>query len=1246
EQLPEIYRKLLQFRADLEYKRGNLSKALTNWHQVREQYRLAGTANESGYLVATHWVGYLSKELQQFDQAEAAYRETAEIAARTEGLNSNAYARALNYIGQVYSAMGQYGRETDVYRDGLQRLEKSGQQQTELAGVIWHNLGIAFRNAAKLEESAEAFDRAVAIRREFGDKWDLAVSRGEQTATLRRLERWMDALAANREAFEIDPDGRRKSRWKDDLEEIHRALIERVSAQGKYDLAVTVAAEMNENIRARFGAEHPRTQEAEAWLAEYRQTAAFDDRKLSRLAEANDATREAIQNQNKGDYDAAISQRRKALDICTELYGPESLRRAKQLEDLGLLQFLDWDISAARQSVQECLRIRERRIASKCQPVAEARLLLGHIAMGVEEYDAAEQECTAVLELLPEDTRSTARAHALIALGRMRRCQNRLIEADELLREAQQAAIATQEREAEVLVQALQSRAGLELMLGDLVAAERLASQAVDLARMRLGESAIIYGSALGTLADVKYERDENAEAERLYRDSLGIMEQRFGAESVMTARCINNLANVHLDRGDLVVAQTLYERAARTFLERQGRLSVDYALAVSNLGSVFRDRKQWPKAEENAREALTIVEEVAGQDSLDCRYRRGELLELLLLQRKVDHEASDLIRATLSYDEELVRQASRFQTERQQLTTQQSLRSTLDRYFSCGDALESPDEAYRHVLQWKGAVFTRQRQLRAAARRPESAGAFADWSRVTGQLATLSLRPPYPDEAEVWNHQIRLLTLRKDDLEYELLARAGEEERATPSVDEIRKALPERTALVDFLSYRDQLQLGSLQYVAFVVRPGEPTARVTIAKAAAINQQIDRWRVALDWDRQPDALEADREKLLELYSAASEQQTEAAAEIRTQLWHEIEPLLKGVDRVLISTDGDLAKFPWDALPGRNPESYLFEDYSLGMVPVPSLLPEVAKHASATGPAPLLTLLGNIDYGDQSRYATLAQRGQVESIELRGSLPFFFTALPGTIGETVSILGHFQKAFPKSQTVTLEGIDASEAAFRKHAVGSRWIHIATHGFFASDVMEAAVAHVPKARPGRVDESGAQPTALSAEDIGVHEGLMSGLALANANLLAGPHQDDGILSALEVATTDLDEVELAVLSACESGLGTNISGEGVLGLQRAFQVAGAASTITTLWPVDDEATRIFMDRFYDNLWVRKLPKSEALRETRQWFIDTSRKGWGRQPPIDPATLNGQSEVLPPRYASPEYWGAFVLSGDWN
>jgi len=156
-------------------------------------------------------------------------------------------------------------------------------------------------------------------------------------------------------------------------------------------------------------------------------------------------------------------------------------------------------------------------------------------------------------------------------------------------------------------------------------------------------------------------------------------------------------------------------------------------------------------------------------------------------------------------------------------------------------------------------------------------------------------------------------------------------------------------------------------------------------------------------------------------------------------------------------------------------------------------------------------------------------------------------------------------------------------------------------------------------------------------VGFHPGLRSGLVLAGANRPVEAGQDDGILTALEVAELDLAHVDLATLSACETGLGKAAAGEGLLGLQRAFQVAGTHSVVATLWTIRDDAGRQLMIDFYENLWAKKMSKVEALQAAQ---LEMLREGVKRGLDVSERPAD-QHHRLPPWY-----WAGFVLSGDWR
>jgi CHAT domain-containing protein len=181
------------------------------------------------------------------------------------------------------------------------------------------------------------------------------------------------------------------------------------------------------------------------------------------------------------------------------------------------------------------------------------------------------------------------------------------------------------------------------------------------------------------------------------------------------------------------------------------------------------------------------------------------------------------------------------------------------------------------------------------------------------------------------------------------------------------------------------------------------------------------------------------------------------------------------------------------------------------------------------------------------------------------------------------------------------------------------LHLATHGFF----LNGDCAPAPTGTRGVGGLTSAWPRRTAENPL-----LLSGLALAGANrrASAAPDEDDGILTAEEVASLDLSGVEWAVLSACDTGVGEIRAGEGVFGLRRAFQVAGARTVVMSLWSVDDQATRAWMRALYQGRFQRKLSTADAVHEASFSMLrDRRAKGLSTHP---------------------FYWAAFVAAGDWR
>jgi CHAT domain-containing protein len=297
-----------------------------------------------------------------------------------------------------------------------------------------------------------------------------------------------------------------------------------------------------------------------------------------------------------------------------------------------------------------------------------------------------------------------------------------------------------------------------------------------------------------------------------------------------------------------------------------------------------------------------------------------------------------------------------------------------------------------------------------------------------------------------------------------------------------------------------------------------------------------------------------------------------------------------------------------------------------------------------TGPgrteaASSLLLTGNVDYGGDSGAVADSAASRSAAVPAGAGSFAHFAPLPAT-GDEIATIGHyFRNRFRGAAALELAGKDATEEAFRRAAPRARYLHLATHGYFAPAELRSALG------PG--DQKDPRPgidTLGGAGVVGYHPGLLSGIVLAGANRRPTPiGQDDGILTALEVAELDLSGVELVVLSACETGLGEVAGGEGLLGLQRAFQVADAKTVVASLWSVNDDATRLLIAEFYRNLWEKKLPKGEALRQAQLKMLRGELRPSDSRPP---GARGLKRPDAPQDYRKPYYWAAFVLSGDWR
>ena len=325
-------------------------------------------------------------------------------------------------------------------------------------------------------------------------------------------------------------------------------------------------------------------------------------------------------------------------------------------------------------------------------------------------------------------------------------------------------------------------------------------------------------------------------------------------------------------------------------------------------------------------------------------------------------------------------------------------------------------------------------------------------------------------------------------------------------------------------------------------------------------------------------------------------------------VWRPLLSELKGVENIYFAADRFLHKtgIEYALMPDSSQISSRYNLFRLSSTRTLAEKPKANKIETAV-------LYGGLRY-DLDRDELIAESRSIDyhskEIASRALVPenlrYGVKYLPGTLDEVNDIAKDFQQ-----QPCVLTDAAGTEESFKALSGTSvDIIHLATHGFFWNDDMAEEHNYVNFLSRNKDSKQSIEDKAL----------LRSGLFFSGANIgLSGEElpQDveDGVLTAQEISAMNLGNVNLVVMSACESGLGET-SGEGVFGLQRGFKLAGAKSLLMSLWKVDDEATKVLMTEFYRSFLDGK-SKTESLRLAQKYV--KSQPGW----------------------QDPKYWAGFIL-----
>jgi CHAT domain-containing protein/tetratricopeptide (TPR) repeat protein len=918
---------------------------------------------------------------------------------------------------------------------------------------------------------------------------------------------------------------------------------------------------------------------------------------------------------NRGDFAKARELGERALDIAEGAQPADPVLVAVAANNLAIALYELSDYSSSQQRLELALRAYERALGPDHPEVAKTSSNLANVVGEAGDLAGARVLYERALAI---QRRRQGPGHPDVAVG-------------------------------------LNNLADIYFRMGDYAQARALFEQSLGILERAFGAEHTRVAMALGNLAAARVSQGDFAAAEPLYERALRIREKAVGPDHPSLVYTLTGLGELRMRVGDQARARALYERALTIGERAFGPEHSMVAVALQGMGELLLAQGELAAAEQRIARALSIRRGLLGEDHPVVAESRA-LLAVILARTGRTGEAFDAALEAERVAREHLQVTAQALSERQAMVYAARRTSGAAVALSLLTDRPGPDRAivprvWDAVVRSRAAILeelaSRQRLI-AHAPDPQVAKLAGDLVAARERLAALLARSAAdPASRTRVEHAARQRDQAERALAERSLAFRTEQQRTRAGLADALAALPPASALVAFARFSRHDFGGPAKdaggaargagaspadanaaYVAFVARSdGSPPVSIPLAAAAAIESAVTRWRSGIASEIEAGHPTRRAERL----------HRETGVALRRLVWDPLTPSLQGITRVFLVGDGALHLVNVGAFP-RDRGGYLVED-----LPLVHYLSSERDLASV--PTEFGTGLLIVDDPQYDRRRSGSPRARVPMSaaaaqpHARGTTPGLqavppcrdlqsleFEPLPETRREADAIAALWAAAArprpgapdDRASVVRLSGTQATEAAVKGSATGVRVLHLATHGFFLGawcddDAPDRATAGAP----GKTTSSGSPPARAPL--------LLAGLALAGANQRreSAPGEEEGILMAEEIATLDLRGVEWAVLSACDTGVGLSHAGEGLFGLRRVFQIAGAHTVIATLWPVDDRTTRTWMTVAYRERFIEGRPTGESVRAATLKLLEARR-------------ARGES-------THPAYWGPFIAVG---
>ena len=1159
------YAEFLYFLANSCEQSGNYKEAERYYSELTVLWKSVVGVNHHRYATSLNNMAMLYEDIGRYEEAEPLYLKNNEIRKTQLGENHPDYATSLNNLAGLYLSMGRYADAEALYSQatGIRKVQL-GENHPDYA-IFLNNVAGLYLSMGRYAEAEQLYLQAIGIR-----KAQLSENHPEYASSLNNLAMLYEDL-------------------------------------GRYAEAEPLYLKAKEIRNTQLGEDHPDFASS-----------------LNNLAGLY---------KDMGRYAEAEPLYLKAKEIRNTQLGEDHPDFASSLNNLAGL-YKDMGRYAEAESLYlKAKEIRKMQLGEDHPDFASSLNNLAGLYKDMGRYAEAESLYLKAKEIrktqLGED--HTDYANSLNNLAGLYQITGRYAEAEHLCTQAIRIVKAKLGEEHPHYATSLNTLAILYKSMGRYADVKPIYLKTMEIRKMQLGENHPVYSSSLNNLALLYKNTGRYTEAVQLSTKAIKIRKKQLGEDHPDYATSLSSLAGLYQNMGRYAEAEPLYLQGLEITKKALGEEHPEYATSLNNLATLYRNTGRYDEAELIMLNVTKIVRIQLGEEHLDYATTQNNLAVLYESMGQYDQAEPLYLQGQQVYFHQL---QTVFPTlsEKEKEQFLKTFSNSFEYFHSFvlkrqggNPAITAPQ--YDNALLLKGLLLQSSAQIRErilASGDTTAIRLFEDWQALKRQWLKES---KIPKNERVQAGIAPDATLAKaNTLEKELARRSETFAEAKDTVRttwrEVQQGLQPGEAAIELVRFRwnNKGWTDTVHYAALIVTPDmeDHPHLVLLENGNELEERgVQSYQSAF----------ATRG----VSRVAGGDKPIPADSLYAYFWQPIQAALDslgGAGKVYLSADGVYHTMNLQTLKNSETEKYLLETLDIQRVGSTEDLVKKKKQRSNNNNAVLAgyptypaspeavasalqvyqhrqampLLISNSNYGTYQTYRAIdANRNSI-------------SPLPGTLAEVEQLASILEGEGISTQAL-LE--NASSEDLLKKVKGPRFLHIATHGFFEPEAEQTAEGLNREMRL----------SGLGPETVSENPYLRCGLYLAGAETtlknrdnpdFSRPEgQEDGILTAYEATLLDLRGTELVVLSACETGLGVTKNGEGVYGLQRAFQVAGAETVIFSLWKVADQQTQEMMGLFYMN-WLEN--------------------GMGKR-----AAFKAAQQTIKEKYEDPYFWGAFVMIG---